>query len=69
MAAAADSLLDISSFPFILPPSRVPPDMQSKKLNLPDQGIDNLIRQLRSQKVILDSDLARVYGVPTFRFQ
>jgi phage regulator Rha-like protein len=42
--------------------------MPSKKLALPDQGIDNLIREIRDQKVILDSDLARVYGVPTFRF-
>ena len=38
--------------------------MPSKKLTLPDQGIDNLIREIRGQKVILDSDLARVYGVP-----
>ena len=42
--------------------------MPSKKLTLPDQGIDDLIREIRGQKVILDSDLARVYGVPTFRF-
>jgi len=42
--------------------------MPSKKLTLPDQGIDNLIREIRGQRVILDSDLARVYGVPTFRF-
>lgn len=39
--------------------------MQSKKLALPDQGIDNLIRELRGQKLILDTDLARVYGVET----
>ena len=26
-----------------------------------------LIRDLRRERVILDSDLARVYGVPTFR--
>jgi hypothetical protein len=42
--------------------------MPSKKLALPDQGIDHLIREIRSRKVILDSDLAGVYGVPTFRF-
>ena len=42
--------------------------MPSKKLTLPDQGIDNLIRELRGQKVILDSDLARVYGVSTKAF-
>lgn len=37
--------------------------MPSKKLTLPDQRIDSLIREIRGQKVILDSDLARVYGV------
>jgi hypothetical protein len=42
--------------------------MPSKKLTLPDQEIRNLIREIRGQRVILDSDLARVYGVPTFRF-
>ena len=31
------------------------------------RGNDNLIREIRGQKVILDSNLARV-GVPTFRF-
>jgi hypothetical protein len=41
--------------------------MPSKKLALPDPGIDNLIREIRGQKVILDSDLARVYGVSTKR--
>jgi ORF6N domain len=41
--------------------------MPSKKLTLPDQGIDTLIREIRSQKVILDTDLARVYGVSTKR--
>src|ERR1039458_142535 len=33
---------------------------------LPD--LDNLILSLRDQKVILDADLAAIYGVPTFRF-
>ena len=42
--------------------------MPSKKLTLPDQGIETLIRHIRGQKVILDSDLARVYGVSTKRF-
>jgi|ERR1039457_4043075 ORF6N domain len=42
--------------------------MPSRKLTHPDQGIDNLIREIRGQKVILDSDLAALYGVPTFRF-
>lgn len=27
--------------------------------------IDGLIREIRGQKVILDSDLAAIYGVPT----
>lgn len=42
--------------------------MSSKKLTLPDQGIDNLIREIRGQKVILDRDLAGVYGVSTKAF-
>jgi ORF6N domain-containing protein len=39
--------------------------MPSKKLALTDPGIDNLIREIRGQKVILDSDLAALYGVTT----
>ena len=42
--------------------------MPSKKLSLPDQEIDTLIRKIRGQRVILDSDLARVYGVATKAF-
>jgi len=38
------------------------------KLTLPGQKIDSLIRQIRGQKVILDSDLARAYGVSTKAF-
>jgi len=30
--------------------------------------LDELIREFRGQKVILDTDLARIYGIPTFRF-
>ncbi len=30
--------------------------------------IGSLIRTIRGQKVILDFDLARIFGVPTFRF-
>lgn len=30
--------------------------------------IDRMIREIRGLRVILDSDLAKVYGVPTFRF-
>jgi hypothetical protein len=32
------------------------------------EQIDGMIRTVRSIRVILDSDLAKVYGVPTFRF-
>lgn len=30
--------------------------------------IGSMIRTIRGQKVILDTDLARIFGVPTFRF-
>ena len=30
--------------------------------------LDELIREVRGQKVVLDTDLARIYGIPTFRF-
>jgi hypothetical protein len=30
--------------------------------------LDDLIREVRGQKIILDTDLARIYGIPTFRF-
>ena len=30
--------------------------------------LDELIREIRGQKVMLDTDLARIYGIPTFRF-
>ena len=32
------------------------------------EEISSLIRTIRGQKVLLDSDLARIFGVPTFRF-
>ena len=32
---------------------------------LPDRNIDDSIQEIRGQKVILDSDLARIYGVST----
>jgi hypothetical protein len=41
--------------------------MPSKKLAIPDEGIDNLIREIRGQKVILDTDLAALYGLKTKR--
>jgi ORF6N domain len=30
--------------------------------------LETLIYEIRGQRVMLDSDLARIYGVPTFRF-
>ncbi len=30
-------------------------------------AIESLIRAVRGEKVILDTDLARIYGIPTFR--
>jgi hypothetical protein len=32
------------------------------------EPVEPLLREVRGERVILDSDLARVYGVPTFRF-
>src|SRR5207237_8934683 len=29
--------------------------------------LDELIREVRGHKVIFDTDLARIYGIPTFR--
>ena len=43
------------------------PRMPSKKLTLPNEGINNLIREIRGVRVILDSDLAALYGVATKR--
>jgi hypothetical protein len=34
----------------------------------PKKPIETLILNIRNQKVILDADLAELYGVPTFRF-
>src|SRR5687768_10752082 len=34
----------------------------------PIEPIESLIHTVRGEKVILDADLARIYGVPTFRF-
>jgi hypothetical protein len=42
--------------------------MSPETLPAPVEGIDCLIRTIRMQKVMLDFDLARLYGVPTFRF-
>ena len=35
---------------------------------IPIEQIDGMIRTIRGSRVILDSDLAKIYGVPTFRF-
>jgi hypothetical protein len=32
------------------------------------EQIDGMIRTIRGTRVILDRDLAKIYGVPTFRF-
>src|SRR2546430_7242155 len=39
--------------------------MPSKKLTLPVEAIDDMIREVRGVRVILDSDLAALYGVAT----
>ena len=39
----------------------------SNKMPLPVDRIGLLIRTIRDQKVMLDSDLAAIYGVPTKR--
>ena len=42
--------------------------MRKRKQLANGPRLDELIRAVRGQKVILDTDLARIYGVPTFRF-
>jgi hypothetical protein len=41
--------------------------MPSKKLTLPNEAIDDMIREIRGVRIILDSDLAALYGVTTKR--
>ena len=41
----------------------------SDEMPLQVDQIGSLIRTIRGQKVILDSDLARIFGVPTKSFQ
>ena len=41
---------------------------QKSKSSIPIEQIDALIRTVRGARVILDRDLAKIYGVPTFRF-
>jgi len=38
------------------------------KEDVPTIHVESFIRVVRDQRVILDSDLAKVYGIPTFRF-
>src|SRR5437870_8496858 len=41
----------------------------SKKTLVVSKGqIDSMIRSIRGVRVMLDNDLAKIYGVPTFRF-
>src|SRR4029453_15022128 len=39
--------------------------VRSKKAILPTDHIETLIQVMRGQRVIIDEDLARIYGVPT----
>ena len=43
----------------------MPQTMKTTKPALPPPSVESLIVTLRGQKVILDADLARIYGVPT----
>jgi ORF6N domain len=38
------------------------------KSPIPIEQIDGMIRMIRGTRVMLDRDLAKIYGVPTFRF-
>jgi hypothetical protein len=40
----------------------------NKQISSGVDDIGSVIRTIRGQKVILDSDLARIFGIPTFRF-
>ena len=42
--------------------------MNKAKSLITVEQIDGMIRTIRGTRVILDSDLAKIYGVPTFRF-
>jgi hypothetical protein len=41
--------------------------MTEKLVKYEEQAIDHMILTIRGQRVILDADLARIYGVPTRR--
>jgi hypothetical protein len=42
--------------------------MVRKEIIAPIVNLEDLIHEVREQKIILDTDLARIYGVPTYRF-
>jgi len=42
--------------------------VKKSKLPVPIEQIDGMIQKIRGARVILDRDLAKIYGVPTFRF-
>jgi len=48
-------------------PAKDNPRMTKKAAIVPVKHIENRILLLRGQRVMLDSDLAELYGVPTFR--
>jgi hypothetical protein len=50
------------------PPSRHSSLVTGHSLALPDAGIDDPILEIRGVRIILDSDLARIYGVSTKAF-
>lgn len=41
---------------------------QTSKSPVPIEQIDGMIRPFRGVRVVLDRDLAKIYGVATFRF-
>jgi ORF6N domain len=41
---------------------------KKSKSPIPIEQIDEMIQTIRGVRVMLDRDLARIYGVPTFRF-
>ena len=42
--------------------------MSRKSKNNAIEKVEDVILMVRGQRVILDANLARIYGVPTFRF-
>jgi hypothetical protein len=42
--------------------------MSRKEIIAPIVNLEDLIHEVREQKIILDADLARIYGLPTYRF-